>query len=723
MSKYSIEIHLENQAPQRYPFEKSFIIGSSSQADYTILDADYSPKQLIIRDKNNMLTVNNLSDKTKASLEGQELVTGKMYFIDLGDKITLGDMEIYIKEFVSTDDDPTYSALAISEEGDRIDLGAGGASSFAEKTMASIKYGISKISKKNSKKRIDLPKTKNKTSVLDKLTTVFSFKKNAKNHEEDGPKIHSKMPRKDFNEPTQVRKINSILKNKKVMKKKRKNKGVSRPSIYDPPGFFIRFFNFIFVLYIAYVVRYNFENIPFEKLNIVSDLLTSNLTSLSPLLIKQLPEFKTHINEALTILKDYSFVLNFILFAILIDIALQFILGTPIGYIICGYSNKNNFIVSRIKSIVLNIIRVITLPLFFIFDLPAIIKSRTLKEVISGTTYYSKSNKLKILGPILIMPFLLVAITFIPTFTEIDVPKENFSDRMPQPKLRLRESDMLIEGPMPFNSNSHIKTKIANVYNILPFLNKDGPLESILIENKTKNTYIVVNKISNIKVFNTISKNKNLFPLFKQFFPNLSKNLNSMDYSKEVNEDLFKLLNICLNLNFSQIHEYILNFGPHLKFSENILKDLLNEGMRTKRTVSIPKLLTKISKVRLYKGKTNFLSVEFIRRSKIVRRYFSLDNKSPSYEIYYDNNSKNLTKMFEEHFLLNFTSKKVNKVDIGDEFKDTLFRIDQLSQNPNNPELSNYIRNIRSQYSALTGSNNKKLSELAAYQLKLLPTL
>src|SRR5690606_37629834 len=73
-----------------------------------------------------------------------------------------------------------------------------------------------------------------------------------------------------------------------------------------------------------------------------------------------------------------------------------------------GATTDGSFIMARAKAIIRFFIGIVTFP-FLIFDLPALIRKRTFKEVISASAILHRFNFLKFIGAVIFIPALIFA--------------------------------------------------------------------------------------------------------------------------------------------------------------------------------------------------------------------------------------------------------------------------------------------------------------------------
>ena len=98
-----LDIHIPGQEVKKIKLDETFTIGSDRASDLEI--EGLAPIQFKFRQQNKILTLMMLGPKDSGSIGSQKLQRGKMYILDVGDKIRTGDIKIFVSQ--SYEDPPT----------------------------------------------------------------------------------------------------------------------------------------------------------------------------------------------------------------------------------------------------------------------------------------------------------------------------------------------------------------------------------------------------------------------------------------------------------------------------------------------------------------------------------------------------------------------------------------------------------------------------------------
>ena len=107
--------------------------------------------------------------------------------------------------------------------------------------------------------------------------------------------------------------------------------------------------------------------------------------------------------------------INIVVIFLALELIGCLIFGVNIGQFLIGISTDGSFIVKRIKALVRSIIGLFTTPLL-IFDIPALVGNKTLKELISASKIGYKSDSKKILGSYIFFPLFFSLLSLLPVF-------------------------------------------------------------------------------------------------------------------------------------------------------------------------------------------------------------------------------------------------------------------------------------------------------------------
>jgi hypothetical protein len=380
MSKtyYLLEIRPKNLPTQRLTIKEKITVGKSEKADITIEDHGLDSLQAIFRLRDESLYVQSTSKKNNSSIGSQEMIPKKMYMLDQGDKITFGNVEIYIR--TSDTEVAEEENISLHEEDKTFKL-----------DLSQIRGEIP-LKEKKKEKIIDPPDQKQKVDL--KLETV---------------QIKPKLKQAPHPEPAKPKTVNLPKDHSKGKSTPPAIKPVNfKPKVQvqeDPsegPNIILRFYSFLFDLCASFALYQVAAPTLMAK--------DSPLSSIRPHLDKLIKEN----------LKEYQdFPLEQAFVFLVLFIILQFIyystLSLPLPYLLLSYKRREGFLAARIKGIINFLLTLITLPLL-IFDFPLLIGKRPLREVLSGTFYDPTSGPLKVFSIIILFPVLMFSLVNIPVF-------------------------------------------------------------------------------------------------------------------------------------------------------------------------------------------------------------------------------------------------------------------------------------------------------------------
>ena len=101
---YLINITSADGQMETIPFTKKLIIGSSEEADIVFKEFDLKEVHCILKSQNELLSINNFGEKGTTLLNDYPLLPGKMYVLDIEDKISFGEINFVIKKNENFDD-------------------------------------------------------------------------------------------------------------------------------------------------------------------------------------------------------------------------------------------------------------------------------------------------------------------------------------------------------------------------------------------------------------------------------------------------------------------------------------------------------------------------------------------------------------------------------------------------------------------------------------------
>ena len=94
---YFIDIIPPEGEPESFSLTHKIIIGGSDGADIVFKDFELKDIHCILKSQNELLSINNFGEKGTTLLNDFPLLPGKMYILDHGDEISLGEIKFIIK--------------------------------------------------------------------------------------------------------------------------------------------------------------------------------------------------------------------------------------------------------------------------------------------------------------------------------------------------------------------------------------------------------------------------------------------------------------------------------------------------------------------------------------------------------------------------------------------------------------------------------------------------
>ncbi|MBP5297197.1 MAG: hypothetical protein J6Y94_07710 [Bacteriovoracaceae bacterium] len=95
--------------------------------------------------------------------------------------------------------------------------------------------------------------------------------------------------------------------------------------------------------------------------------------------------------------------------------------GVTIGMFLAGVRCSDSLILARFKGVIRTALGFVTLPFFFIFDFPIIVRRRTFKEMITQSKLIYRSSMLRSTGLTVIMPLAVIfSIIYLPLLSDLN---------------------------------------------------------------------------------------------------------------------------------------------------------------------------------------------------------------------------------------------------------------------------------------------------------------
>ncbi|MBI2520302.1 MAG: FHA domain-containing protein [Bdellovibrio sp.] len=348
---YLLDVRIPDSPPQRIQVRGKLVMGQHENADVQIKGRGLLAKHAIFRIANGVLSMHNFSPETQ--LNGKELAPGRMYILDKGDKLVMGQLDIIIRR-----DEVEEHELETPKTN--------------VKSILQYKDELEKNKQEQSAKR----------GFFGKLKALFT--RNKANTSLSTKESDKKLPKQGHYKP----------------------KASTHPS---PPGPILRAFGLPGTLGLIYLVLFGilpwqkmdalvFEN---AELTFLMQVLSQKISALMTLY----PNFKNHLILLQELLSTQ--LLAFILAFMTLEVLSHLLAGSSFGHVLIGIETDDSFVIKRLKAIG----RLFFWPLScatVIGELLPIVGLRTLKEILTASHPYSKSAVRRFLGTFLIVPLVAI---------------------------------------------------------------------------------------------------------------------------------------------------------------------------------------------------------------------------------------------------------------------------------------------------------------------------
>ncbi|MCK5884188.1 MAG: hypothetical protein KAG61_10895 [Bacteriovoracaceae bacterium] len=294
------------------------------------------------------------------------------------------------------------------------------------------------------------------------------------------------------------------------------------------------------------------------------------------------------------------------LFLYFIHINLRFfetaICGVSVGQFLAGISAGGSFGWKRVGGCARVIFEFILSP-FLIFDLPVLIRWRSLKEVLTFTALWSRPGVMAYLTPIIFIPCLIFMALISPLFENLTLldgvkvsfftaKKEKMADKTSFSNFKSYQSNIFHFSF--FSSLGDGRYKIIPSY-IVEKRNGEGIFTPYLSIYDTLNKVeISLKSMGDISLLDSLEHGKSFNPLFYARYPELAKVLardravfkrkvynssfgNKMTLSQDVREEAKHLIASSFELSMPQVLDHVMTNGPFIKGHVEVRNNLLGK--------------------------------------------------------------------------------------------------------------------------------------------------
>lgn len=604
VSVYYLELHHPRDGKNRYKIDGQITVGSASSNNIYLSDLDLAPRHCIFRVHQEILTIFQVAESGTSKIGSQELENSRMYILEKGDKVFLQDIKCIIrveKEVVQEEDDEEEIEDEETVDEDKTDEG----------------FEVPNLDEEFDDEDEEIEKvsflSKLKSKLFKKKEIIIEDDEDVEDEdEEDDEEVSKEEKMKDS---IYIPKAAADIEDKKPEKKKKKNEKIDRSSM---PAFFARLLAFVCEIIIAFAFVSNVVPILdissiYEQLFLdVSPFVTKGLDFVSPYLEDKI--------SLLSFINTFNFIAVFTTWLVL-NLISNLLLSVNYGLALVFVRTEGSFVTARIKGILRFILSLVLSPLF-IFDAPALIKKRTLKEVLTASELSYRHGILKVLGNFLVLPAFTIAIVLLPAVMEPQLLEGPLVNQ--DLAIKEQKSDMALQ-THPLRS-LHVAISydqnIKNEWAYSPFINgKKNQLNSGMrfIRSVGERVDVVaIGPLSNtllpIELIRTIAK---LDPFFKNKYPVLFENLDNNEFNNEKDSDSIALFIDTLGLNQETLPRFLSERGPTLTPYFELKKYLMAQlNIQTTNEVSA-KFFANKKMIMLYPSNIRS-TITFIRAGKII---------------------------------------------------------------------------------------------------------
>ena len=622
---YELDIRFPDQSPHRVNIDGKLSLGSSDKSELCIEDYNLSPLHLSFRTHNGVLSLHNLGGQNKTILGSQELIHGKMYILNVGDELKLGDIEIFIREGEEKEETPDELKELFEEKTDPV------LTSPQEELIDTREFE-------------ELEEAQELESTTDESDSMNfqSLDELAEDEEDEYEESYEEQE-----SGTLIQKLTNIFKIRKIDVEKdiiANNKNRSIPVV--PPGFFVRLFSFLSLLAMSYSIVDQIFPI-FE----VNSLIEPYILELQKA-ISAIPYSNILSSQVIKVVAVY----------IAIEFITTLLLGVNIAYFLFGVRNDNGIFVSRFKGIIRSLLGIITTPLV-VFDIPCIIKKKTLKEALSGSRLHSPSRVKQSLGIMILFPILLLSPLYTPVLLNLEKfqPREIFEQKVVEFS---KKEELINRKWSSANFNIHFDKEISKNLLVLPTVKmKKNEIQTAIkfMSKKDLNSWATISYEGKNDLISKLAPLIVLNPMFAIHYPDLESELESnkeiQTFSVGAFKQLTALIRNSLNLDPLNIKEVFMGHGP-------FVQDLMALNQLVLESLSV----SDATSLSFFSNKDKILVSNTIQSKNSVRTEYLVILKSGvslSYRSIASKKYSRLTSRMIEHFFQNTTAyTRIKHIDI-----------------------------------------------------------
>ena len=544
--EYSLNIQLPDGSVQAIPISTKIALGNGKNSTVKIDSQNIAPVHCTFRYHNDVLTIHNSGGNLKTILGTQHLDHNKMYILEVGDTLLIGDLTINIGQFNTGEELSKLKELEELENKTEID------ESITDiKTEENIDPGL-QLEDLTPEITLETPieKTSSKPKKQDpdeRKTEVVDFNKIIKKEKEKFQ--------------TDKGKDRKIKKAKVSHTIKKRPLGLGHSS--EAPNFLLRIYAFFTNIIFSYFIIFSIFPI-FEINQYVLKFTNRSL----PIIYNFLDLVKTHSPYPIPyeyIPTIFKYIFSFIVY----DFSLHLLLGSSLTLFLLGVGTDDTFILARLKGLIRSLISILTFP-FLIFDLPAVVGRSTLKEIITFSSYQNKAKFIKYISVVIIFPVMIIVGLLGPLINDSTLTTQlnKYYQQTVSGQFSFKQPFVSTKLSFKIENNNEIVFTPSNVFFKNVFnVRRPAPDNNYDLKLNLKN--------SSINILKMISIAQTGNPLFIYSFPKLStyykltKKLgqkSSVKINKGINKEIKQLLQVSFDLNLETniFEQHILRHGPFI---------------------------------------------------------------------------------------------------------------------------------------------------------------
>lgn len=645
-----------NGEQKNISLEKKITIGSHPSNTLCLKDPSIDDYHCVIQQKEDVVIIHNLANDHKMTLiEGFSLGIGKMYLLNPGDRIQIGNYQLLfpLKEAATVPSvPPSFDEEELIDEEIEKEL-----TSDIEKEQTEDEFNLSGL--------IGRDDLLNSDGDFDEDENKDQEGEGAEGGEQGEEAIsdtdqrlldaiyQGKQPERETTKTsffTRLFRFKKMVSPKIALQKKELFQRMGLPV----PSAFIKIYAFLASLPLAFCAAYTFFPI---------------IGFTAPLKL-WLEPWAMMVEEYLQLeLSTHPMVLElcyYIATWFIIDFISQISLGSTIPYFLMGIKTNDNELVKRLKAGFRSILGFLTMP-FIIFDLPALLGKPTLKEwLVRGKLGYEGNRLIRALGGLIIVPMMMVSSFYMPftldpetvagvNFDRLNAPQSIIGDNLIPQRFAIPTMDFLFEGQLSSNTF------------ILPFfrVERNHLSPAVLISKNADDQFAIFDQPTKVDLIELIDIAKQNDPLFLLKYPNLATQDQSVQWPAKAVEELAEYIDESLTLTPENYHEHFLENGPfitgHLLFRKELLQRF---GVWANINASMVK-----SKDRY------FLVLNEVGSARNTNTYYlPLQNKRSSiYRLYYSTDSRKLVYQIEKNLIYPASYLLGSEITLGDQDNNPLF--------------------------------------------------